>query len=121
MSEKFSFTYFDQFETKHHVTYKLHEYNNLMELLFHKNTEEWGDCKGRAWCGTCHIKIIKGHLRELKEKEETRTLSKSNSFDTESTSNSSSSLNTNSHQNRLACQIPINAELNNCIFRIITD
>ncbi len=116
MSEKLSFSYFDEFETKRHVFYKLHEYNNLMELLFDKKAEEWGDCKGRAWCGTCRIKIISGTLKEPKSIEETQTLSKINAVEIDPAE--SKTLET---QDRLACQIPINSDLNNILFKIISD
>ncbi|MEP1780369.1 2Fe-2S iron-sulfur cluster-binding protein, partial [Reichenbachiella sp.] len=42
------------------------KYDNLMILLYDRCIEEWGDCKGRAWCGTCHIEIVSGEIpREL--------------------------------------------------------
>ncbi|WP_111624225.1 2Fe-2S iron-sulfur cluster-binding protein [Arenibacter echinorum] len=77
-----------------------------MELLFDKYLEEWGDCKGRAWCGTCHIQILKGTLSSKMLRDEKQTLCR---------------LEVASPQSRLACQIPVNAELHNLVFKIITD
>ncbi len=74
-----------------------------MELLFDKYVEEWGDCKGRAWCGTCHIGIIEGLITEKMDADEKFTLSKIR----DATKNS-----------RLACQIPVNGKLNNMVFKM---
>ena len=57
-TEHYSLTYYDGFDQQCHAHFTVNEYHNLMELLFDKYVEEWGDCKGRAWCGTCHIHII---------------------------------------------------------------
>lgn len=84
----------------------VNDYHSLMELLFDKYMEEWGDCKGRAWCGTCHIKILKGTLAEKIDEDEKQTLSK---------------INGTTYSSRLACQIPLNIELNDIIFRILKD
>jgi len=35
-----------------------------------------GDCRGRAWCGTCHIEILEGHLGQAMEPEEAHRLPK---------------------------------------------
>ena len=55
MSTQLTLFYKDELEVDHQVECAEFEYNNLMELLFDKKGQEWGDCKGRAWCGTCHI------------------------------------------------------------------
>jgi 2Fe-2S ferredoxin len=103
-TENYYLTYYDRFGDKCHADFKVNEYHSLMELLFDKYIEEWGDCKGRAWCGTCHIKIIQGFITKKIDAEEKNTLSKIWNV----TENS-----------RLACQIPVNAELHNLVFRIM--
>ncbi len=103
-TENYYLTYYDRFGDKCRADFKVNEYHSLMELLFDKYIEEWGDCKGRAWCGTCHIQIIQGFITEKIDTEEKNTLSKIWNV----TENS-----------RLACQIPVNAELHNLVFRIM--
>ncbi len=39
-NNSFSFSYYDEFDSKHLVIYKPLEYNNLMELLFDRFAEE---------------------------------------------------------------------------------
>ncbi|WP_111707974.1 2Fe-2S iron-sulfur cluster-binding protein [Lutibacter citreus] len=102
--ENYHFTYYDEFKKKHHTDFKTNEYHNLMELLFDKYLEEWGDCKGRAWCGTCHIQIIEGEISEKIDTDEKNTLSKIEGVTPKS---------------RLACQIPLNSELNGIVFKIM--
>ncbi len=46
-----SLTYFNEFDEKCHADFKTHAYHSLMELLFDKYIEDWGDCKGRS-CGS---------------------------------------------------------------------
>jgi len=31
-----------------------------MELIWDRAIEDWGDCKGRAWCGSCQIELVDG-------------------------------------------------------------
>ena len=102
-SEIYAFTYFNEYDEECRAQFKINEYHNLMELLFDKYLEDWGDCKGRAWCGTCHIEIIEGSISGEMDADERVTLSKS--FDV-------------TEKSRLACQIPVNAELNNMVFKI---
>lgn len=103
-SEPYSFTYFNEFDEEFTAQFKVNEYHNLMELLFDKYMQDWGDCKGRAWCGTCHIQIIEGTISETMDADERNTLSKL--FEV-------------AENSRLACQIPVNAELHNMVFRIM--
>jgi len=104
--ENYSLTYYDEFGLQSQAHFTVNEYHNLMELLFDKYIEEWGDCKGRAWCGTCHIQILQGNLLEKLDEDEKRTLSKINGI---------------TNRSRLTCQIPLNTELNGTIFRIFKD
>ncbi len=102
ITENYSLTYFNEFGEECKAHFKTNEYHSLMELLFDKYIEEWGDCKGRAWCGTCHIQIIEGSITEKMDTDEKHTLSKIGNV---------------AENSRLACQIPVNAELDNLVFR----
>jgi len=104
--EPYTFTYIDEFGDTNSAICTQNEYHSLMELLFDKYLQEWGDCKGRAWCGTCHIQILDGTLGSKMQRDEKHTLSQ---------------LDDASPQSRLACQIPVNAELHNLVFKIITE
>lgn len=103
---KNSLTYVNEFGEECRADFTINEYHSLMELLFDKYVEEWGDCKGRAWCGTCHIQIIEGGITEKMSAEEKLTLSK---------------IKGRSTQSRLACQIPVTAALNGLVFKIAGD
>ncbi len=104
--EPYTFTYIDEFGDSNTAICSLNEYHSLMELLFDKYLQEWGDCKGRAWCGTCHIQILQGALSSKIEVDEKQTLSQ---------------LEDASSLSRLACQIPVNGDLHNLVFKIVTD
>lgn len=101
--ENYHLTYFDEFGKECHADFKTNEYHNLMELLFDKYIEDWGECKGRAWCGTCHIQIIEGLISEETNSDEKYTLSK---------------IGNATKKSRLACQIPLNAKLDGIVFKI---
>lgn len=102
--ENYSLTYLDEFGDKCTAHFKTNEYHSLMELLFDKYLEEWGECKGRAWCGTCHIQIIEGGISEKMGVDEKNTLSK---------------IGDATESSRLACQIQVNAELHNLVFKMM--
>lgn len=80
-------------------------YRSLMDLVYNELWIEWGDCKGRAMCGTCHIEIIAGAVGE-KDAYETETLS---------------NLPNRTSKSRLACQILVDAAIDNMKFRILKD
>ena len=102
--QSYAFTYINEFDEVCTAEFEINEYHSLMELLFDKYMEDWGDCRGRAWCGTCHIQILEGHISEKMDADEKDTLSKCEDV---------------APNSRLACQIPVNAELNNLVFRIM--
>lgn len=104
--DMYTLTYYDEFGDQCTAHFETHEYHSLMELLFDKYLEEWGECKGRAWCGTCHIQVLKGKTPEGMDEEERHTLSKIDGA---------------TKASRLACQIPLNAELDNIVFRIVSE
>lgn len=87
------------------VSYKPYEYRNLMDLLLNELWEDWGDCRGRAMCGTCHIEILEGETGEMDDFEE-HTLS---------------GLPNKTGTSRLACQIMVDESINNMRFRILKD
>jgi len=104
--DKYHFSYIDEFGDVHEVTYKVNEYDSLMILLFDQYGEDWGDCKGRAWCGTCRIEILSGSLQDTIDPQERDTLSK---------------LPRHAASNRLACQIPADEHLSGITFKILKD
>jgi len=104
---KYHLEYIDSCGEKHIVQFFRKEYNNLMELLWDRTIEDWGDCKGRAWCGSCHIKAT--HTRNKLEKidqEENACLQNQ-----ENRVNSS----------RLACQIELTNDLDGAIIQYLGD
>ena len=82
------------------------EYRNLMALLYDRiYKENFGECKGMGRCGTCVV-TVKGlpqFADELQRNEE-RTLYK---------------LGLLKQSNRLACQILVNANLQNVTVEIL--
>lgn len=88
------------------LTFKIFEYNNLMDLILNELWEEWGDCRGRAMCGTCHIKILNNTASVEMDPFEANTLNK---------------LPNKTSGSRLACQIIIDKSLNNMRFQILKD
>lgn len=104
--ERNNVIYFDEFGEQCRAEFALYEYNDLMELLFDKYMQEWGDCKGRAWCGTCHIKLIEGGVSEKIDEDEKNTLAKLGNVTAKS---------------RLACQIPVTSGISSIVFKILKD
>jgi len=49
--------YTDRSGIRHLINFEVNEYDNLMELILDKGYEDWGDCRGRAWCATCHVQV----------------------------------------------------------------
>jgi len=88
----------DSIGQKHQLNFQPHSYPNLMEFIRDQGYEDWGDCRGRAWCATCHIKISSEQKLEPKDIEEQKRL------------NQLTNLQINS---RLACQIPLNKNIHN--------
>lgn len=95
----------DEFENEKSLSFRPYEYRNLMELIYNELWEEWGDCKGRAMCGTCHIEILEGPLGEMDDYEQ---------YTLEGLPNKT-------NRSRLACQIMIDKSIDNMKFRILKD
>lgn len=103
--KKISFTLIDSVGKEHRIETQEHEYNSLMELIVNELYEEIGDCKGRAWCGTCIVKQLKGIPETELEKDETDLLSRYP--------------NPENAPFRLSCQLEINDYLNNTSWEIV--
>lgn len=99
------FYYKDSIGKYRTIKYLLHEYLNLMDLLFDKGYEDWGDCKSRAWCGTCHI-FIEETVKEPMDEDERHTLG---------------NLPNKTDKSRLACQISLNEALHKKNIRFLGD
>jgi len=103
--KNFSLTYYDSFDEKHTVQFYRHEYNSIMELMWDRTIEDWGDCKGRAWCGSCHIKIqVTRNDLDPVDNEENHCLSNQ-----ENRRGSS----------RLACQLELTEKLDGAIIQFL--
>lgn len=96
----------DEFGEETNLKFRILEYNNLMDLILNELWEEWGDCKGRAMCGTCQIEILEG-----------KSDSKMNSFE----ANTLGNLPNKTSRSRLACQITVDRSIENMRFRILKD
>ena len=105
-SKNYKVTITDLYNDVFQLTFTKHEYPSLMNLIANNYPEEFGECKGRGLCGTCHIKITSGSLNEPIEVTEKETLKSICEADTNS---------------RLACQIMLNEKINNMTFKIITE
>lgn len=95
----------DESENERSLHFKPLEYRNLMDLIYNELWEEWGDCKGRAMCGTCHIEILEGELGEADEYERYTLEGLPNKTD----------------RSRLACQILTDRSIDQMRFRILKD
>jgi len=93
-------------EQKHTLTFHKNEYRNFMEMIVDQLGEEIGDCKGRAWCGTCHIETIEGIIERTMELDEIGTLSR---------------LQNRNKKSRLACQLMADENLNGLTFKLLTE
>lgn len=88
------------------IEFTPYSYRNLMELIVNELMEDIGACRGKAWCGTCHVTILKGQLsREPMITDETETLKKLTATQ-------------NSH---LACQLMVDESLDGITFKILGD
>ncbi|MEQ8624952.1 MAG: 2Fe-2S iron-sulfur cluster-binding protein [Vicingaceae bacterium] len=92
-------------ELKHLIFYK-NEYRNFMEMIVDKLGEDIGYCKGRAWCGTCHVELINGVIEANIDDDEKDTLNK---------------LSNNKKASRLACQLMADEQLNGLTFRLLSE
>lgn len=107
MKEKCRVHIINEFDEKETLEFYPLEYNSLMELVINETYEEWGDCMGRAWCGTCHVTIIDGGepASEFSHTEQ----------------NKLEELPNKTENSRLACQITADQSIHNMTFKILKD
>lgn len=105
MTKECTINIIDEFGERNTVQYIPLEHFNLMELVEDKLCEEWGDCKGRAMCGTCHVEVIDGSPGELEDYEQHTIDGLPNKTDT----------------SRLACQVLTDRSIHNMTFKILKD
>lgn len=96
----------NEFGEESTLKYKPFAYRSLMDLVENELWEEWGDCRGRAMCGTCHIEILSGEPGDDMEPFEEQTLE---------------GLPNKTANSRLACQISIDKSIDQIKFRILKD
>ncbi len=106
MNETYKLYVIDESGEEKRLGFKPMEYRNLMELVLNELYEEWGDCKGRAMCGTCHIEVLSGRPGDEMEPFEEQTLD---------------GLPNRTSASRLACQISIDKSIDGMKFRILKD
>lgn len=104
--ENYLVTVTDYYNEVFVLPFSKYQYPNLRVLIAENYPEEFGECKGRGLCGTCHVKSTTRDLKEKLSNQEIETLRITNNSDNTS---------------RLACQILLNEEINNRTFKIITE
>lgn len=105
--KKIRFTIIDTVGDTHYVEVPPNAYRSLMEFIADELFDEIGDCRGRAWCGTCIVKQVSGNPMEI------RVLGEDEMDLLEKYPNPE-----NAHI-RLSCQIQINAELENTCWVVV--
>jgi 2Fe-2S ferredoxin len=98
----FNVNIIDSIGELHAIGFKRGEYANLMELIVDTVYEEIGDCRGRAWCGTCLIEQVTKSYNEITSTEEQGKLDELESKPTF----------------RLSCQLMLDHKLNNTTWRV---
>ena len=95
----------DSFGEDHILDYRKHEFRNLMELLVDRLYDDIGECRGRALCGTCHIRVwTNGEKLGKKDLLEKQTLGDQYEI---------------FENSRLACQILLDEDLDGTKIQII--
>lgn len=102
--KKHKVTITDSYDDVFELLFSKNEYPNLRSLIATSYPEDFGECKGRGLCGTCHVKVVSGSLDETIDSKEKETLKHLYNVDANS---------------RLACQILANENINTMIFKII--
>ena len=101
----YKITIIDEFEQEKTLSYTPRSYRNLMELVVNELWEEWGDCRGRAMCGTCHVEVIDGEMGEVDSFEQ----------------HTINGLPNKTPHSRLACQIMVDRSIHQMTFKILKD
>jgi 2Fe-2S ferredoxin len=105
LTKVFKIHFIDDSGEKQTYNFKTNEFNNLMEFIFHELCEDIGDCKGRAWCGTCGVALVSGDYLECQEVDEIKLIQNTNLKDVK--------------RLRLACQIKFDEKLNNTTWKVL--
>ena len=79
--------------------------DNLMEIVRDFGYEDWGECRGRAWCRTCHVSVEKTIDDEILSAETEALELIENKVD----------------GSRLACQISLNSSCEGATFYYVGD
>ncbi len=97
----------DDLQEEYSVEFYKWEYINLMELIRDRLYIDFGDCKGRAMCGTCQVVLEVGN-QQITEAGiyELETLKKQANVTATS---------------RLACQILVDKYLHGKVFKVVTE
>lgn len=103
--QKYKVTVTDMYNDVFELSFSKQQYPDLRSLIEHSYPEEFGECRGRGLCGTCHVKVTSGSLYDSLDSTERETLKKLHNADTSS---------------RLACRIMLNENSNNRTFKIIS-
>ena len=101
-----NFAYKDSMGVLHQLSFEPHSYPNLMEYIRDQGFEDWGDCRGRAWCGTCHVKTSENANLPIENEDEQHCLLV---------------LPNNQNGSRLACQILMDENIRELEFEYLGD
>ncbi len=96
------FYYLDSLGERHKINYSLNDYYSVMELIWDQGYEDWGDCRGRAWCGTCHVQVQQSEHWNAKDIEERKCLHQLFNSTADSRLSCQILLNENAHQMEIA-------------------
>jgi 2Fe-2S ferredoxin len=96
----------DSFGELKTLSFRTHQYENFMQMIVDQLSEDIGDCMGRAWCGTCHVELVKGNLVTGHDSTERHKLKE---------------LYNHTESSRLACQIMVTHELNELTFKLLSE
>ncbi|MBL4709283.1 MAG: 2Fe-2S iron-sulfur cluster binding domain-containing protein [Flavobacteriales bacterium] len=88
------------------LSFRSNQYRNFMQMIVDQLSEDIGDCKGSAWCGTCHVELIEGTIERSLDTNEIATLDK---------------LSNKNNASRLACQLMVNKELDGLSFKLLSE
>lgn len=84
--------------------YRPNEYPTLLALISDNLPVNIGDCKGRAWCGTCAVRKLEGKPLKNAENHENQKLQE---------------IQLDTRELRLACQIIPNHQLHESHWEIV--
>lgn len=104
MSNKINLTVTDTNGSTRSISIAVNPRDNLMLVLKEHHFDVPGACGGMASCGTCHIAVLAGHVPNPRNEDE--------DFMIDGLSNAEEG-------SRLACQIPVSAELDGLELKVL--